>query len=386
MDIKPIVSQSVWKEFFDNAGSPSFLQSWEWGEFQKSEGCEIERIGVYQDSTLQAIALIIKIKSKRGSFLFIPHGPIIIQNSESKIQSLLETLLDYLASIAKDEGYSFIRIAPVLYDNDKNRAIFSNLGFRKAPIYMHAERMWVLPLTSEVKGKHVNSKTSEVLHKTDDELLASMRKTTRYLIRKAQRDGVTIEKRIDEKAVDDFWKIYQETARREKFVPFSKKFIVDEFEAFNKSGNAIFLFGGVTGDLFERDPGSAQRASERALTGMRTDQAPSLNSYLAAALIIFTKSTAFYHQGASIHSKIPVPYLLQWEAIKEAKKRGCTLYNFWGILQKGRTPKNWEGLTLFKTGFGGRQVDFVSTQDFIISKKYHLTRLYEKFLSWRRGV
>jgi lipid II:glycine glycyltransferase (peptidoglycan interpeptide bridge formation enzyme) len=235
---------------------------------------------------------------------------------------------------------------------------------------MHAERVWVLPLTSEV------------LHKTDDELLASMRKTTRYLIRKAQRDGVTIEKRTDEKAVDDFWKIYQETAKREKFVPFSKKFIVDEFEAFNKSGNAVFLFGKVNGMGVRVSKTSEVLPNESSFLTSEVKNGQNL----ASALIIFTKSTAFYHQGASIHSKIPVPYLLQWEAIKEAKKRGCSLYNFWGILQKGRTPKNWEGLTLFKTGFGGRQVDFVPTQDFIISKKYYLTQLYEKFLGWRRGV
>src|SRR3990167_6313218 len=104
------------------------------------------------------------------------------------------------------------------------------------------------------------------------------------------------------------------------------------------------------------------------------------------ALFIFTKSTAFYHQGASIHTKIPVTYLEQWEAIKEAKKRGCKYYNFWGILQEGRSPKNWQGLTLFKTGFGGRQVDYLPTQDYIISPKYYLTYIYEKLLAWRRGV
>ncbi|GAI33015.1 unnamed protein product, partial [marine sediment metagenome] len=29
----------------------------------------------------------------------------------------------------------------------------------------------------------------------------------------------------------------------------------------------------------------------------------------------------------------PASYLLQWEAIKEAKNRGCKLYNFWGIAE-----------------------------------------------------
>ena len=75
-----------------------------------------------------------------------------------------------------------------------------------------------------------------------------------------------------------------------------------------------------------------------------------------------------------------------WEAIKEAKKRGCQYYNFWGIHQPGRTPKSWDGLTLFKQGFGGDQVNYLTTQDLILSPKYFLTYWYEKYLNWRRGV
>jgi len=336
MNIKEITKQTEWQQFFEDAGSPSFLQSWEWGEVEKKQGYEILRLGLYNKKKLVGISQVIKIKAKRGKFLFIPHGPVFFQFSIFNFQFLIK----FLIKLAKQEGYSFIRIAPVLPDSDENRKIFQDLGFKKAPIYMHAERLWILDI-----------------NKSEEQLLSEMRKTTRYLIKKASRDGVVVEKRSDSQAPDDFWKIYQETAKREKFVPFSQNFIRQEFEAFNKTGNALFLFGKVA----ETEP-------------------------VAAALILFTKSSAFYHQGASFHSKIPVTYLLQWEAIREAKKRGCQLYNFWGILQPGRTPKSWQGLTLFKQGFGGYQIDYLPTQDLIISPKYYLTYLYEKFLAWRRGV
>ncbi|MBI4008669.1 peptidoglycan bridge formation glycyltransferase FemA/FemB family protein, partial [Candidatus Roizmanbacteria bacterium] len=254
-------------------------------------------------------------------------------------KSIITKLLNYLTTLAMELNCSFIRIAPILENTSKNQKIFSDLGFKKAPIYMHAERVWILPL-----------------NKSEDQLLSEMRKTTRYLIRKAERDGVAIEKRTNEKAVKNFYQIYLETAKRENFVAFSKEFIRQEFESFNKTRNAVFF------------------------------EAVHLKGVLASALIIFTKSTAFYHQGASIHSKIPATYLLQWEAIKEAKKRGCKFYNFWGTLQEGRTPKSWSGLTLFKQGFGGYQVDYLPTQDLILSPKYYLTYFYEKFLAWRRGV
>ncbi len=206
---------------------------------------------------------------------------------------------------------------------------------------MHAETVWSL-----------------ALDKPEEQLLSQMRKTTRYLIRKAVKDGVIIEKRTDKKSIDDFYQIYLETAKRENFVPFSKDYIQKEYEEFKKTNNALFLFAKID------------------------------NQYFASALVIFTNSTAFYHQGASIHTKVPTTHLLQWEAIKEAKKRGCKFYNFWGIYdeQSKRMPKAWKGLTLFKTGFAGNKVCYLPTQDYIISSKYYLTYLLEKLLSWKRGV
>lgn len=242
--------------------------------------------------------------------------------------------------MAQKEDYSFIRIAPVLEDNEGNRTLFKNLGFRISPIYIHAERLWILDITRD-----------------EETLLKEMRKTTRYSIRKAEKEGVKIIKRNDEKAIEEFLKIYGETAQRENFTPFSKTFLTHEYQAFQKTGNANWFFA------YEKD-----------------------DRLTAAALIDYTQSTAFYHQGATLHSKVPTSYLLQWESIKEAKKRGCKLYNFWGTLQEGRTPKNWGGLSLFKEGFGGYQVDYVPTQDYILSPKYYLTKGFEIYLKWKRGV
>ncbi|MBI3366373.1 peptidoglycan bridge formation glycyltransferase FemA/FemB family protein [Candidatus Roizmanbacteria bacterium] len=340
MNIQEVNNKNEWEEFVNESYSTSFLQSWEWGEVKKEMGQEVLRLGLYEKEKLLAIALIEKMKSKRGRYLFVPHGPLVNLKSQNfNLKSCLQLFKNYLIEIAKKEGYIFIRIGSSLENTPQNQALFKNLGFKKAPIYIHSENFWILSLD-----------------KSEDELLAEMRKTTRYLIRKAIRDGVLIEKRTDKKALDDFYEIYEKTVKREHFSPYSKRYIKNEFSAFHESGNAIFLFGRYQGKI------------------------------LASALVLFTKTTACYHQGASIHTKIPVPYLLQWEAIKESKKRGCKLYNFWGILIKGRTPKDWEGLTTFKTGFGGHEIQYVPTQDYIISPSYYLTYVYEKFLQWKRGV
>jgi len=363
MEIKIVTRQNIWQEAFDQFGSPSFLQSWEWGELQKTLGYQVFRLGLYQKSNLLAAAQTILVSAKRGNFLFIPHGPL----SHLEPKKYLSYLKRELIMMAKKYHCSFIRIAPIQINSLDNLKQFKDLGFKKAPIYMHAERLWILPLD-----------------KSEDELLNQMRKTTRYLIRKAGRDGVVIEKRTDKKAVDDFYKVYEETARREKFIPFSKNYIKNEFEVFNKTNNAIFLFGKLTGPVSIFFPPVLENSC--ALSGSLKSRHPSKSQYFVSALILFTKSSAFYHQGASIHTKYPAPHLMQWEAIKEAKKRGCQLYNFWGIHHPGRTPKSWTGLTLFKTGFGGEQIDYLPTQDYVISPKYYLIYLYEKLLGWKRRV
>ncbi len=363
--IKKIENQIVWQKFFDENCNQSFLHSWQWGEFQKNLGYDILRLGIYEKNHLQAISQIIKLKTKRGNFLFIPHGPIMkIQKSKVKIQNYLKTLIKHLITISKKEDFDFIRIAAIIKNTPENQKIFKDLGFKTAPIYMHAETTWQLPLTNKI----------------EDELLASMRKTHRYLIKKAYRDGVIIEKTTDPKALNIFYEIYKQTAKREKFTPFSFNYIKNEFKEFNKSNNCLIFLAKITNltNFNQFQPIS---------TNFNDFQPISTNfNYLASALIIFTKTAAFYHQGASIHTKIPVTYLLQWEAIREAKKRGCQFYNFWGIYDQdsGRTPRSWQGLTLFKTGFGGEKVNFLPTQDYIISPKYYLTWLWEKFLMWKR--
>jgi peptidoglycan pentaglycine glycine transferase (the first glycine) len=347
MKIQEITSEGEWSTYFNDVSSPSFHQSWEWGEFQQSLTYSILRLGMYDKEILCGIALVIKIRSKRGNFLFIPHGPLFSLEG-AKQKKAYEALLEHLKKIAQEEGFAFIRVAPMIPDTAENQSYYKDLGFRTAPIYMHAETTWALDLTQ-----------------SEDDILKNMRKTTRYLIKKAIKDGITITPRTDKKCIEDFWKVYTETFTREKFTPFSQSFITKEFESFHRTNNALFFFGKVPPELAESD---------------------SLE-YQAGSMVIFTKSTAFYHQGASVHTKHPVPYLMQWEAIKEAKRRGCKEYNFYGIYRPGRTPKVWDGLTLFKKGFGGYQKDYVSTQDHVISPaKYAFSYLVDKYIAFKRGI
>jgi lipid II:glycine glycyltransferase (peptidoglycan interpeptide bridge formation enzyme) len=78
---------------------------------------------------------------------------------------------------------------------------------------------------------------------------------------------------------------------------------------------------------------------------------------------------------------------LQWEAIKEAERRGCKVYDFWGFTDPEMFPKHpWAGPTLFKMGFGGYKKKYVKTQDFILSKKYWLNYIIESIRKKKRNL
>jgi lipid II:glycine glycyltransferase (peptidoglycan interpeptide bridge formation enzyme) len=339
-NISEITDKQIWDNFVTSRPNHTFLHSWAWGEFNAAmaapgeprpagRGDTIWRLGAWGGS-LVAVALVIKVHARRGTFLFVPHGPL-------GDKAVLPLLVDEIRELAKQEKVSFIRISPLLEDNAANKKLFSELGFRPAPIHMHAETTWTLDLTP-----------------SEDELLGNMRKTTRNLIRRAQKEGVEVRMARGEQDVELFNTLYQETVKKHHFTPFLLTYL--------KKQVIMMIDTQVFTAYYRGQP-------------------------LASAIIVFYGNSAFYHHGASVPSKIPAAYLLQWEAIREAKRRGHKFYNFWGIIKED-APKShpWQGITLFKKGFGGFQSDYLHAQDLPLSWKYWPNWIIETFRKKRRNL
>lgn len=87
------------------------------------------------------------------------------------------------------------------------------------------------------------------------------------------------------------------------------------------------------------------------------------NSAIAGILLLFYNRIAYYWFASALKrgKQLFAPTLLVWEALKLAKKRGCTVFDFEGIYDS-RFPKaaeSWKGFTRFKEGFGGKKVTFM---------------------------
>ncbi|HQB18464.1 MAG: lipid II:glycine glycyltransferase FemX [Minisyncoccales bacterium] len=337
MIIREIDDKKRWEDFVSECTEKTFCQSWNWGIFNQSMGDKVWRFGIFENEQLVAIAQVLKIKARRGSFLFVPHGPLIALGDKKEI---IKSILEKLKDLAKTENVNFIRFSPILEVSDSN--IFKELGFRNAPIHMHPELTWELDISL-----------------SEEDILKGMRKTTRYLIKQAEKnEDIEITRGTSDEMLNDFEKLYLETAERQSFTPFSNDYLKKEVDAF-KNDNQILIFSGkYKGEV------------------------------VSSAIIVYYSGIGFYHQGASSlkYPKVPVSYLLQWEAIKEAKTRGCRLYNFWGVIPEATKNHPWAGLSLFKKGFGGFEKEYVKTQDYVLSNKYWLTYIIEQIRRRKRHL
>ncbi|MFH1565579.1 MAG: peptidoglycan bridge formation glycyltransferase FemA/FemB family protein [bacterium] len=327
LKVAEIRDKKVWDSFVTELPDYTFLQSWDWGEFNEKMRGKVWRLGVFEGKILSGVCQAVKIKSKRGTFLFIPHGPLFREFSNSSLSDFVPTL----KKIAYLEDCSFIRISPWEEECPEKLEVYKSLNFRNAPTHMHAEDTWLLPID-----------------RAEEEVFSLMRKTARNLIRRAQKEGVVIKTSRDIKDVSLLFDLQIETSYRHKFVPFSKKYLEREFEIFNKDDSCLLFIGKVKRKVY------------------------------SVALIIFYGKFAYYFHSGSILSTIPISYLLQWEVIKMAKKRGCTVYNLWGVAPPEKRNHPWKGLTIFKSSFGGHYKKYMHAQDLIISPRYFFTWLIEK--------
>jgi lipid II:glycine glycyltransferase (peptidoglycan interpeptide bridge formation enzyme) len=331
------ITKPQWEKALDKFPDANFLQSWAWGEFHQKLGHPIYRIE-FGNGMFQAIVE----PAKRGRHLIVPGGPLL-KNYFSLPQ--WQQAVTLLKEIALKEKCVFIRIRPQAENYDRLSEIAKQIGFLPAPMHLHAQLTRILDLT-----------------KTDEELLSEMRKSTRYEIKKSLKMGIRVEQSQDENLIDDFIRLQAETAKREGFVPFSKKFLLEQFREFKVTDFVELFF------VNQLRPGLATAAG------------PGLSKPICMAFVIFYRGEAVYHYAASSNEarKIPAAYAIQWAIIQEAKKRSCKTYNLWGdVADEKILSHRFAGPSLFKRGFGGKQYAYFPAHDLPLNWKYWINWVVE---------
>ena len=328
--VREVQNRNEWETFLHNTQWTPFFQSWDFGESTHDS----IRLGLYDKrNKLQMGAQIRTVSAKRGNFLHIRHGPIY----QSFSINAYWILLNHLIHLGKQKNAVWIRISPLVKECHPAHIVLKQFGFIPTPVHSQdAEDCLVVNLEPPI-----------------EKIFSTFRKTTRSSIKKAEKMKVYIEKTCDQKKLSIFFNLYQKTALRQNFLPHQS--IKDEFIHMKKS-NSIELFIA----WYEQKP-------------------------LAASLIVYCGKQAVYHHSGSERTAIPVNYLLQWEAIKEAKKRGMLWYNLWGIAPQNSKNHPWDGLSLFKRGFGDTELHFMHAHDLPLSLLYWPSYAYQKLWNQLRG-
>lgn len=321
-------SKQVWEEAITLFTQANFLQSWNWGVFQEALGKTVVRFFIVEEDTVVGLAQCVLEEAKRGTYLTIAGGPLFDWSNKK----LMKYCFSELRAVARAEGADFIRFRPQELESQQVRKQVHRFGAVEAQMHLTADLTLQLDLSQ-----------------SEDELLSQMRKNHRSAIRKAEKLGISVTKTADPDEIQEFYNHQLELAQKHGFVPFSYEFLHEQFQAFT-GDDQVLLFHAKQGD-----------------------------DLLASAFIIFYNGEAVYHYGISTdaNAKLPGSYACQWAAIKEAKQRGCSRYNFWGIAPADAQNHRFAGVTLFKRGFGGEEVEYLHAHDIPMSFKYYLTAAFE---------
>lgn len=358
-----VVKEQDGSTFNDAISQFSFIQSFEWIEFQRSLGRDVYPLGIYgrnneesQNSSekesqvskdkLIGVAAGVIIKAKRGSYLYIRNGPVI--NWEDN--ELVSSVLDHLKEYAKQRGLWFVRISPLIEKQSKASEILSSFKLPDFPMNdVEALDTYLMPLIG-----------------SEDEIFNSVKKKTRYEIRNALNKCEIITTQ-DVKYIDDFYSVLLETVKRNNWTAYSKEYITKEFQAFNNQNSL---------------------EAKESKSGATIVLAKYQGKFIAGAIFIHFADQTFYHYAASLteYRDVAAPYAVIWEGIKLAIQRQHKFFNFWGI-----TPENakdshpWTGLTRFKFKFPGFSQRWNTAKDLPVSWKYWLTHTFEKIDKAKKG-
>ncbi len=308
----------AWDAFVMRSSAPNeFLQSWRWGEFQRSAGKNISRVEVLDGDRRVAIALLVPHTTRLlKSFVLAPRGPLVDRSlSVDEQRAAWTALRDHLEK-TRTVDTMFLKIEPNVRPPD-------GLGFIDGTA-VHPDRTLLLDLT-----------------KSEEKLLKDMHQKTRYNIRLAERHGVTVGFSRTSEDFEAFGELLTETAQRQKIGIFPLSYYRQMVETLGES-------------------------IEIALARLHTTP-------IAAALVVRFGDTATYLHGASsaTHHEHMAPHLLQWESIRRAREAGARVYDFYGIAPEHADDHRWNGITRFKTGFGGRVHSYPGAFNLVYQKAWY---------------
>ena len=317
------INKEQLNSFVGSQKHSQFLQSYEWGEFQGN----VLRYGMEDNGKIIfAFSLLEKKLLLNKKYFYCPRVNLEILNNRQE-----EFLFNEIKKLTKRDNVVFVRVEPV------SKFPISNPPAGRAGFQ--------LPISKTIDIQA--SKTSILdISRGEDEILKSMHQKTRYNIRLAERKGVRV--RVGDKDdFEKFWEIINETKNRDGFRLHAK-------EHYQKMLDLDFV--------------------ELIIAEYKND-------IIAANIVSYFGDMASYLHGSSSdkYRNVMAPFAIQWFTIKYAKSKNIQYYDFNGV-----DEKKWPGVTRFKRGFNGIEINYPGAFDVVFDsscyKKYQLLRKIRRII------
>jgi lipid II:glycine glycyltransferase (peptidoglycan interpeptide bridge formation enzyme) len=270
-----VTSKEIYNRAITKQNNASFLQSWEWGEFQQFLGHKVFRFS-YQESeanTIHAQFIEQTIPHLGGKYLYCPYGPF--GNFELLAKLILEIQKQF-------PEYWFIRLEP-----RHNYQIIGQQTTRIQPA-----KTLITNLTLSV-----------------EELLKQMHNKTRYNIKVAQRHNVEIFIASTPEQINSALNLITDTSLRQGFLDHPKSYY----------HNLI----------------TSQKLNLKIYTAVWQEKL--LSS--AIMVDYHNTRTYLFGGSSSENKNLMAPYALHWQAILDAKSANFHYYDWWGIeTSTGKQP------------------------------------------------
>jgi lipid II:glycine glycyltransferase (peptidoglycan interpeptide bridge formation enzyme) len=355
--------RAAWNRFAGSHAAGHLLQAWEWGAFKGAWGWQAHRVVVERadrapgTAILAGAQVLLRRPVARVPFkvAYVPRGPLV--DPLQAAPRVVGALWGGLHHVCRRRRAVFCKIEPNLPASPVLAAELRSAGLRPAD---HIQPLSTILL--DLAG-------------SEDDLLGRMKPKTRYNIRLAGRRGVQVRAATTEEDLRAFHTLMLTTGTRDEFV-------VRPYEYYRDA------WRGLTADPTANGPAAVLLLATH----------PDHGATPIAGLMIFAfAGEAIYMYGGSGDAgREHMPnYLLQWEAIRWARARGCRSYDFWGIPDDVQTaapagaddnPNVRQGLWgvyRFKQGFNGREQTYTGGWDFVYNPLLYY--LYQRMQARRAG-
>lgn len=325
-----------WDAFSKEAETGHLLQSWGWGELKAPFGWLPIRVAALEHGHIVAAAQVLcrHLPLDLVTLAYMPRGPMLSQ--PLSLRSPDSELIEAVLATCRRRRAVMLKLEPEWPDTE-------------------AARQWMSAWRLSASSWSVQPRRTVLvdLHPDEDDILAHMKPKTRYNIRLAERKGIIVAQGTADD-LPDFHRLLLTTGERASFGVHTLEYYRRAWSLFRERDSVALFLARYSG---------------------RT---------LAAILVIAWGKTAYYMYGGSSdeeRQRMPT-YLLQWEAMRWAKARGCQLYDLWGIPDvdesevgediqaaeaSGVLSHGMGGLYRFKRGFGGQQTRYIGACDAVLN-------------------